>query len=99
MAMGTRRRCEASGLPLCPLPLQLARRRLPEPPPPNVLPQVALLAIRPVPEASEVYQGVAAPKRKRVEEQPVLTEIPKVRTPVLPALDLELPPNWTRGWT
>lgn len=33
--------------------------------------------VRPIPEASEVYRGVAAPKRKRVEEEPTVTEIPK----------------------
>lgn len=33
--------------------------------------------VRPIPEANEVYRGVAAPKRKRVEEQPVVTELPK----------------------
>jgi hypothetical protein len=31
-----------------------------------------------MPEPTEVYQGVAAPKRKRVEDQPVVTEIPQV---------------------
>ena len=31
-----------------------------------------------MPELAEVYQGVSAPKRKRVEEQPVVSEIPKV---------------------
>ena len=40
--------------------------------------QVDLAGIRPTPEVAEVYQGVSAPKRKRVEEQPVVTEIPKV---------------------
>ena len=40
--------------------------------------QVDLTGIRPTPEVAEVYQGVSAPKRKRVEEQPVVTEIPKV---------------------
>lgn len=41
--------------------------------------QVDLTGIRPMPELAEVYQGVSAPKRKRVEEQPVVDEIPKVR--------------------
>ncbi len=31
-----------------------------------------------MPEVAEVYKGVSAPKRKRVEDQPVLSEIPKV---------------------
>jgi hypothetical protein len=30
-------------------------------------------------ENSSGYQGVAAPKRKRVEEEPTVDEIPKVR--------------------
>eukprot|EP00798_Chlamydomonas_sp_ICE-L_P024528 gene24528-10133_t len=42
-------------------------------PPSNVLPS----NVRPQPETAEVYQGVAAPKRKRVDDQPVVTEIPK----------------------
>lgn len=41
--------------------------------------QVEASNVRPMPEVAEVYQGVAAPKRKRVEEQPVVTEVPKVR--------------------
>jgi survival-of-motor-neuron-related-splicing factor 30 len=39
---------------------------------------VDLASIRPLPEVVEIYQGVAAPKRKRVEEQPQVTEVPKV---------------------
>lgn len=41
--------------------------------------QVEASNVRPMPEVAEVYQGVAAPKRKRVEEQPVVTGVPKVR--------------------
>lgn len=33
--------------------------------------------VSPPPEAQEVYQGVAAPRRKRVEEQPTVGEMPK----------------------
>jgi len=39
--------------------------------------EVPPASVRPPPEATEIYKGVAAPKRKRVEEQPVVTEIPK----------------------
>eukprot|EP00955_Chlamydomonas_euryale_P104141 365542-Chlamydomonas_euryale.AAC.27 len=38
---------------------------------------VGLEDIKPQAEVVEVYQGVAAPKRKRVEEQPVVNEMPK----------------------
>ncbi len=41
--------------------------------------QVPLLGIRPRPSEEEGYRGVAAPKRKRVEEEPTVVEIPKVR--------------------
>ncbi len=42
--------------------------------------QVTLSSLREKPEEVEVYKGVTAPKRKRVEEQPaqLITEIPKV---------------------
>lgn len=43
--------------------------------------QVTLTTIRPRPDDGEGYRGVAAPKRKKVEDAPVLEEIPKV-TPV-----------------
>ncbi|CAD7705113.1 unnamed protein product [Ostreobium quekettii] len=33
--------------------------------------------VRPRPDIQEVYKGVAAPKRKRVEDEPVISEIPK----------------------
>lgn len=33
--------------------------------------------VRPPPETNEVYKGVAAPKRKAVEDEPIVTEIPK----------------------
>lgn len=37
-----------------------------------------LSAVRPRKEHDEVgYQAVAAPKRKRVEDEPIVTEIPK----------------------
>ncbi|KXZ56279.1 hypothetical protein GPECTOR_1g244 [Gonium pectorale] len=39
--------------------------------------EVGLTGIRPRPGADEGYKGVAAPKRKRVEEEPMVTEIPK----------------------
>lgn len=39
--------------------------------------QVAPKQIRPRPDVQEVYKGVAAPKRKRVEDEPVISEIPK----------------------
>ncbi|EFJ51259.1 hypothetical protein VOLCADRAFT_103530 [Volvox carteri f. nagariensis] len=39
--------------------------------------EVGLTGVRPRPSADEGYRGVAAPKRKRVEEEPVVTEIPK----------------------
>ncbi len=40
--------------------------------------EVELAGVRPMPELEAVYQGVSAPKRKRVEEQPdVPTEVPK----------------------
>ncbi|GLC35098.1 hypothetical protein PLESTM_000279300 [Pleodorina starrii] len=39
--------------------------------------EVGLTGVRPRPSAEEGYRGVAAPKRKRVEEEPVVTEIPK----------------------
>jgi hypothetical protein len=45
--------------------------------------QVDLAGIRPMPELTEVYQGVAAPKRKRVEDQPVITEVPQVSSSCL----------------
>ncbi len=41
--------------------------------------QVPVASVRERPEKPEIYTGVAAPKRKRVEEQPVITELPKVR--------------------
>lgn len=44
----------------------------------HCLPQIPLSSVRERPEAVEVYTGVAAPKRKRVEDQPVITEIPAV---------------------
>lgn len=37
-----------------------------------------MTGVRERPEAAEVYTGVAAPKRKKVEELPVVAEIPKV---------------------
>ena len=40
--------------------------------------QLPLASVRERPESAEIYMGVAAPKRKRVEDQPVVTEIPKV---------------------
>lgn len=40
--------------------------------------QVIPANVSPPPEAQEVYQGVAAPRRKRVEEQPTVGEMPKV---------------------
>ena len=43
------------------------------------LAQVAVENVHPPPEAQEVYQGVAAPKRKRVNEQTEVGEMPKVR--------------------
>eukprot|EP00198_Chlamydomonas_reinhardtii_P010410 XP_001699747.1 predicted protein [Chlamydomonas reinhardtii] len=39
--------------------------------------EVGLTGIRPRPGADEGYKGVAAPKRKRVEDEPVVNEIPK----------------------
>mmetsp|Transcript_21723 Transcript_21723/g.37019 ORF Transcript_21723/g.37019 Transcript_21723/m.37019 type:complete len:325 (-) Transcript_21723:717-1691(-) len=39
--------------------------------------EVTLSSLREPPEVLEVYTGVAAPKRKRVEEQPAVTEMPK----------------------
>ena len=39
--------------------------------------EVGLQSIRPMPEMELVYQGVQAPKRKRVEESEVVTEVPK----------------------
>eukprot|EP00983_Pelagomonas_calceolata_P012168 389329-Pelagomonas_calceolata.AAC.8 len=41
--------------------------------------ELPLSSVRERPESAEIYMGVAAPKRKRVEEQQVITEIPKVR--------------------
>lgn len=41
--------------------------------------QLPLSGVRERPESAEIYMGVAAPKRKRVEEQQIITEIPKVR--------------------
>lgn len=52
----------------------IAARR-PSPPPH----QVALTGVRPLLGEGEGYKGVAAPKRKRVEEAPTVVEIPKVR--------------------
>lgn len=40
--------------------------------------QVERANIRPAPEKQTVYMGVSAPKRKRVEEEPIVTEMPKV---------------------
>ncbi len=34
--------------------------------------------VRPTEEAVEVYTGVAAPKRRRVDEQQITKEMPKV---------------------
>mmetsp|Transcript_28047 Transcript_28047/g.75770 ORF Transcript_28047/g.75770 Transcript_28047/m.75770 type:complete len:326 (-) Transcript_28047:669-1646(-) len=39
--------------------------------------ELPLSSVRERPESAEIYMGVAAPKRKRVEEQQVITEIPK----------------------
>ncbi|KAG2484619.1 hypothetical protein HYH03_016573 [Edaphochlamys debaryana] len=39
--------------------------------------EVGLTGIRPRATEEEGYKGVAAPKRKRVEDEPVVTEIPK----------------------
>ena len=39
--------------------------------------EVPVQSIRPMPEMEAVYQGVQAPKRKRVEEAEVVTEVPK----------------------
>lgn len=41
--------------------------------------EVAVANVRPRAEGDAGYTGVAAPKRKRVEEEPVVLEIPKVR--------------------
>lgn len=51
--------------------------RAPRAPPPQLVAE----SVRPrvEEEGEEVYKGVAAPKRKRVEEEPVVTEIPKAR--------------------
>ena len=35
--------------------------------------------VRPPSDTGEVYKGVEAPKRKRVEDEPIITEIPKVQ--------------------
>ena len=40
--------------------------------------QVAFPNIRPPPEVEEVYKGVSAPKRRKVEEESKPVEIPKV---------------------
>jgi hypothetical protein len=47
--------------------------------PAAVLVQVPRENVKPPPEALEVYTGVAAPKRKKVEEQPTVSEMPAVR--------------------
>ncbi|GMH40184.1 hypothetical protein BSKO_08088 [Bryopsis sp. KO-2023] len=39
--------------------------------------EVEAKCIRPPADTDEVYKGVAAPKRKRVEDEPVISEIPK----------------------
>ncbi|KAF5834052.1 hypothetical protein DUNSADRAFT_9443 [Dunaliella salina] len=39
--------------------------------------ELPLSGVRERPESAEIYMGVAAPKRKRVEEQQIITEIPK----------------------
>ena len=40
--------------------------------------QVSRDNVRPPPEKEEVYMGVAAPRLKKVDEAPTLTEMPKV---------------------
>ena len=40
--------------------------------------QVAVEHVHPPPEQQEVYQGVSAPKRKRVDDQTDVGEMPKV---------------------
>lgn len=62
---------------LCLPTLRLATPLSPFPPHTQLLPE----SVRPRHEeaAEEVYKGVAAPKRKRVDDEPEVTEIPKVR--------------------
>jgi hypothetical protein len=36
--------------------------------------------VRPLPEEEEIYTGVSAPRRKKVDDQPIITEMPKVRS-------------------
>jgi hypothetical protein len=53
--------------------------------------------VRPPTDSKEIYKGVAAPKRKKVEEEPTVDEIPKV-PPCPPAsLPVCLPPPQPAG--
>ena len=45
--------------------------------------------IRPLPEAMQIYRGVTAPKRKKVEEEPIVQELPKW-------LEVKVHFNWPR---